>query len=147
MMRDPNRLSDHTRAGWRLLGFHYKYGGTPPTWTIRASRAGLDRFCNELKKYAADLKHSGISEHEHYGPYSYLKFVTWNEAKIVEDGLYGQPDDFRRLAESISVRCSQSPIGTQIRIDSEFSAKNEAILLIHIEQDEFDPASADASIM
>src|SRR5882724_1605122 len=97
MSSTDDALKASTRAEWRTLGFFYDYDEASRVWLIRGSRAGVQRLCSELRAYARNPAHSRLSEHEHYGPYSYLEFVTWTEAKIVPEGVYGRLDDFDRL--------------------------------------------------
>ncbi len=140
-------LNEQTRSEWRKLGYYYCYDDGVSTWFVRGSRCGLEQFCCDVRNYAADSNHSGISEHEHYGPYSYLKLVTWNEAKITADGIYGRLEDFVRLAQVIERKCSQADTGATIAIENEYSRHNEARLALTIMKDDFDPASEDSSLV
>jgi hypothetical protein len=77
-----------TIAEWNDLGFWYDV--TPESgWVIRGSRAGLEKFAALLDRYAADPRNTLLSEHDHFGPYMYLKVVTWSFPEINRDGIYG----------------------------------------------------------
>jgi len=70
-------------------------------------------------------------------------FVTWTEAKIVADGIYGTPADFARLASIVANTNVKARVGDTIRIDEAYSTANEAKLELRFEPDGFDAASAD----
>jgi hypothetical protein len=101
------------------------------------------RLCSELRAYAHNPAHAPLSEHEHYGPYSYLEFVTWSEAKILEEGIHGRLDDFERLAGIVEAGLHSMAPGKELRIDSEYSKRNDSVLVIRLEADDFDPAECD----
>jgi len=69
-MSGSKDLNEQTRAEWVTLGFFYDYEHSNRTWVIRASRQGMDRLCEELRRYASDPRNTKISEHEHCGPAS-----------------------------------------------------------------------------
>lgn len=145
-MNRPDSLNEQTRSEWRELGFFYTYDDAKSTWTIRANRQGLLKFSATLKRYAADSRHEEISQHEHYGPYGYFKFVTWHEPKITEDGIYGTLGDFVRLADAVEQVASDGKLTGCSRIEPNYSEKNEASLELYIEADSFEPAEADESL-
>lgn len=145
-MSESKSLAESTRSAWESLGFFYDYDESSRTWVVRAHRRGMDRLCEELRRYASDPRNADISEHEHYGPYSYLKFVTWTEPKVVADGIYGRVEDFDRLAQLIARAIVSARPGDRIRIDEAYAAANEAKLNLVLEPDSFDVASADQSL-
>jgi hypothetical protein len=87
-----------------------------------------------------------ISEHDHYGPYSYLKTVTWHEPLITKDDIQGTQSDIQRLADLIAKRLVTSDAGQIFKIDTEYSQQNEFHLHFEVREDGFDPASADPSL-
>jgi len=145
-MTGPSDLDETTRSEWAALGFFYEYDEPSRVWRIRASHAGVGRLASELRRYGQDPGNAAISEHEHYGPYGYLKFVTWKEPKILPDGIYGRPDDFERLAEIVATTTKSLAVGGRVVVDQMYSSGNEASLDIAIEADDFDVASADTAI-
>lgn len=146
-MAEPKNLNELTRLEWNSLGFFYDYDEASRTWLVRAARRGMDRLCEELRRYAADPRNAEISEHEHYGPYSYLKFVTWTEPKIVPDGIYGRVEDFDRLAGIIMTAMACAKTGERVRIDEAYAMANEARLELLLEPDNFEVASADPALV
>src|SRR4051812_47739462 len=93
------QIDEQTREEWRELGFFYDQDKTAGYWRLVGSRDGLSRFPALLNDYVTDERNATLSEHEHYGPYSYLKIVTWNEPEISKDDIRGTLDDLRRLAD------------------------------------------------
>jgi hypothetical protein len=146
-MTESKELDERTGAEWEALGFFYDYDESRRAWLIRANRRGVERLCAELRMYDADPRNAAISEHEHYGPYSYLKFVTWTEAKIVPDGVYGRIGDFTRLAEIITRMAINAEPGERVRIDEAYSGNNEANFELLLEPDEFAAAEADPALV
>jgi hypothetical protein len=139
-------IEEQTRAEWEALGFFYDYNDSQRAWLVRASRAGMDRLCTELRQYAKEPRNGVLSEHEHYGPYSYLKFVTWTEPRVVADGIYGRLQDFERLADIVSAVLAGAKPGTRVRVDETYSQNSEAKLELLLEHDDFEVASADPAL-
>ena len=140
-MRD---WKEEYKEEWEKIGIYYDRDDEKGIWHIHGSADGLLFFAELLKDYTGYTNRQEISEHEHYGPYQYLKVVTWNEPKIIRDGIYGRMEDIFRLAEIIErgVEKGVSPF----TIDSEYSDANENILEIYIEDEDFDPASLDTAL-
>src|SRR3954468_15805972 len=105
-----------TRAEWRNLGFFYDYDESSSCWRLVGSRDGLLRFADLLVAYAADPRNEPLSEHEHYGPYMYLKLLTWNERDITEHAICGTLADFRALAGIVRDKLSAAVAGSVISI-------------------------------
>lgn len=145
-MTELDNLDELTRSEWNSLGFFYDYDDTRATWLVRAHRHGMNRLCEELRRYASDHRNAKLSEHAHYGPYSYLKFVTWTEPQIVPDGIYGRVHDFERLAEIVATAIASATPGDTRRIDEMYATRNEAKLELLLEPDNFDVASADPAM-
>jgi hypothetical protein len=95
-------LKEVTRKEWRALGFYYtRDDGAGQAWRIVGSLAGLTAFHATLVRYVASPGNAPLSEHEHYGPYMYLKIMTWNEAGIDAASIHGTIADLSRLAELV----------------------------------------------
>ncbi len=92
-------MNEQTKEEWREFGFFYDYDEKNSCWRLVGSRKGLLKFCDILNEYANDERNAPLSEHEHYGPYWYLKLATWEKAIITADAIYGTLDDFRRLSK------------------------------------------------
>jgi hypothetical protein len=141
------KLKQETQAEWRSLGFYYDYEEAARAWLIRGSHEGLRRFTASLRSYAQERSHALLSQHEHYGPYSYLKFVTWVSPKIAADGLYGRLADFRQLADLVDGKLLRSALASRIQIDAaDYGTENEAVLILEVAPVDFDPAKADQAI-
>jgi hypothetical protein len=132
-----------TAREWRNLQFFYERSDTERVWRFIGSRAGLLRIARHLRDYGNDPGNSPISEHHHYGPYLYLKFLTWHESQITITDIRGTLLDFLRLADVIERQLLKSQPGHSIIIDTEYSQKNEFSLRLEVREDGFDPASAD----
>jgi hypothetical protein len=141
-MPSPATNASTTRE-WRELGFFYDTNKSESAWNLIGSRSGLLGFARLLRDYAANPHLAPISEHEHYGPYFYLKVVTWHEPRITEEDIRGTQIDIRRLAELIERGLVSVDVGQSFEIDTDYSPRNEFRLRLHVREDEFDPASAD----
>ena len=136
-------LNEQTKEEWRELGFFYDFDKTNSYWRLIGSRQGLIKFCEMLSDYANDERNAPLSEHEHYGPYWYLKLTTWNEPQITSDAIAGTLEDFKRLSKLIKQKLENASIGDKIIIDSDYSPLNEAKLILEVKEDDFDAAEAD----
>lgn len=137
-------MNEQTKEEWREFGFFYDYDEKNSCWRLVGSRKGLLKFCDILNEYANDERNAPLSEHEHYGPYWYLKLATWEKAIITADAIYGTLDDFRRLSKLTKQKLQNAVAGDKVTIDVEYSLENEAKILFEIEADDFDAAKADA---
>src|SRR5215216_6481053 len=135
-----NRLM---REGWRELGFYYDFDEAKSRWRLVGSRSGLLKFRDILSGYADDPRNEQISEHEHYGPYSYLKLMTWAEAEITDNAICGTLPDFRRLAAMVGDKLNASSAGGTFTIGDEYAGGSKAVLEFEVREEGFDPASAD----
>jgi hypothetical protein len=90
------RMKERTRAEWRELGFFYDLNHNSKEWLLMGSRAGLLRFSELLRAYATNPHREGTSEHDHYGPYMYLKVMTWPHAGIDANTIHGSLEDLGR---------------------------------------------------
>ena len=136
-------VNEKTREEWRALGFFYDVDHEAKVWTLVGSRAGLLCFRDVLRAYVADPRNALESEHEHYGPYMYLKVMTWPEAGLDNNAIRGPLADLARLAMLIEVKLAAAQPGSVIRITDEFSADSPYGLVLDIRGNSFDPAAAD----
>src|SRR3954466_13369192 len=135
-----------TRREWRELGFFYDRDDQAKLWQLTGSRAGLLRFRDVLRSYAADPQNQLQSEHEHYGPYGYLEVMTWPEAGFDDHAIRGSLADIARLATIVEKKLAAALPGSTIRIREEFAANSPYELILEVKEDEFDPASADKAL-
>jgi hypothetical protein len=135
-------MNEATRREWRELGFFYDCDENTSRWRFVGSHPGLLKFAELLESYAADPRNITVSEHEHYGPYFYLKLMTWSEPEITNSAICGTPADFPRLATIVRKKLSSSMLGSTFVIDDEYVSGSGSIEF-HIRGDDFDPADAD----
>ena len=134
-----------TAVDWRELGFWYDY--TPQSgWVILGSKSGIERLASLLEAYGRNPRNAPVSEHDHFGPYMYLKFVTWSSPEINPDGFYGSLPDLLRLAELIRKQIAVGNSTNSLELSTLYSPSSTSALTITIEHETFDPASADAEL-
>lgn len=131
------------REEWRELGFFYEYDKELRLWRLVGSCSGLLKFPDLLNDYVADAKNEKLSEHEHYGPYMYLKVTTWDEPFLSEGGIFGSLLDLKRLANLVAEKLQACSAGDVFTIDTEYAGGNEARIEIVVKEEEFDPVNAD----
>lgn len=132
-----------TRREWRELGFHYDRDDESKVWKLTGSASGLLRFRDILLDYVGNPAYDAKSEHQHYGPYSYLEIMTWPEAGFDDHAIYGSFADLARLASLIGAKIASATPGSEIRIREEYSPSSPYSLTLACREDGFDPASAD----
>lgn len=93
--------------------------------------------------YVADPRNVRKSEHEHYGPYSYLEVMTWPEAGFDDHAIRGPLTDLARLAALIEAKLSEAGPGSLVSIQEEFAVDSPYALVLDMREDGFDPASVD----
>ena len=136
-------LQAQTIAEWNDLGFWYDR--TPENgWVIRGSRTGLEKFAALLDRYATDLRNTELSEHDHFGPYMYLKVVTWSSPEINQDGIYGALSNIVRLAALVRERVASCHPGNSFSIAQAFSTASSTELTLVCEPESFSPGAYDA---
>jgi hypothetical protein len=138
-----DEVNKKTREEWRALGFFYDRDDDAKVWTLIGSRAGLLSFRDALLEYVVDPRNALESEHEHYGPYMYLKVMTWQEAGFDKNAIRGPLADLARLAAMVEAKLAIAQPGSAVRIHEEFAADSPYALLLEIREDSFDPAAAD----
>lgn len=130
---------------WRELGFYYLLDSSLKRWLIRGDRQGLAKWAEALRAYSQDARNEMMCEHEHYGPYFYLKVMTWDAPLITEKGWWGTLDDINRLADMIDENLADKS-KTRFEISSEYSPKADYVIHFEVEPDGWDPSSADPGI-
>jgi hypothetical protein len=138
-----DKVNKQTRREWRELGFFYDRDDEAKVWRFIGSRAGLIRFRDALLAYVADPRNALDSEHEHYGPYMYLKVMTWQEAGFDDNAIRAPLADLARLAALVETKLTTAQAGSVVRIQEEFVADSPYALVLEVREDGFDPATAD----
>lgn len=129
--------------GWRNLGFYYEFSEDKGVWKFVGSKKGLLKFSKLLDDYVLDPRNAGISEHEHYGPYLYLKIMTWDKPIIDKNAISGTLLDFKKLSDLIKQKLKSLNALSKFEIDKEYSIENKAKIIFEIKEADFDPSSAD----
>jgi hypothetical protein len=140
-------VNDTTRKEWQDLGFFYDQDHRRKQWRLVGSRSGLLKFRDLLLDYLAIVRHQAKFEHDHYGPYGYLKILTWSDAGMDENAIYGTPQDLRRLAGIIEAKLQNVRPGSVIRIQEEFAPNCDYSLMLEVRDEDFDPASVDPELL
>ena len=135
-----------TREEWRELGFFYDVDDSSKAWRLVGSRAGLLRFRDLLVEYVAKPRNTILGEHDHYGPYMYLKIMTWSDAGLDSNAIFGTVVDLARLASLTETKLKNVRPGVQVRIQEEFASRSEYGLVFDVREEGFDPASADPKL-
>lgn len=136
-------VNAQTRKEWRDLGFFYDRDDTGRRWRLVGSKAGLAGFCQLLRRYVANPTNGQLSEHDHYGPYMYLKVMTWTEANVDSNAIAGRLEDLSRLSTMLEARLAAASPGQSFEIGREYAPASDYALEVQIADDGFDPASAD----
>jgi hypothetical protein len=134
-----------TRREWRELGFFYDRDDDAKCWLVKGSGAGVLAFVTLLRAYGRNPRNGALSEHEHYGPYQYLKFMTWTGPRLDGHAIQGRLDDFDRLAGLVESKLRAVGVGAVFEIGTEYSSASEYVLRVQVAEDGFDPAAADPS--
>lgn len=136
-------VNTQTRKEWRELGFFYDRDDARRRWRLVGSKTGLAGFCQLLRKYVANPRNAEVSEHDHYGPYMYLKIMTWTDAALNNAAIAGRLEDLSRLASMLEARLAAASPGQSFEIGREYSPASDYELEVQVADAGFDPASAD----
>ncbi len=134
------------REEWRELGFYYEIDDAAPQWRFVGSRNGLLRFTELIRCYAANPGNAVIYEHVHYGPYMYLKLMTWPKAGVSERAIAGTLSDFARLADLITRHLQEACEGAAFLIGTEYAPDAALAMRFEVREPGFDPASVDPEL-
>ena len=137
------RTNEATQREWRQLVFFYTLDGAAREWRLVGSREGLQNFVRLLRHYGSNPKNAGLSEHEHYGPYSYLEIGTWTEPQITDHWIAGPLDSLLALSSTIEKQIATALVGDSIQLRSTFAPDSVYELALEFREADFDPARAD----
>ena len=118
---------------------------TKKEWRLVGARCRLLKFRDLLTDYVENPRNEAKSEHDHYGPYMYLK-MTWSEPGMDGNAIYGTLRDLSRLAGIIDAKLQDARPGTELRIQEDFTESSEYCLVLEVRDEGFDPASADPEL-
>lgn len=134
---------------WNELGFYYDCDDrlSVNQWRFFGSRKGLYNFALLLDEYINNPQNSIVGEHEHYGPYCYLKIMTWDSPQITEKCITGTIEDLKNLKTVISEKILQSQAGDTFNIDKDYGVNNTITAKFFVMKDDFEPFSMDELIV
>lgn len=135
-----------TKEEWRLLGYYYDIDHENKKWIIIGSKFGIEQFVLQLKEYAASKKNEAISEHDHWGPYGYLKIMTWKHPDINKDCICGSLEDIRKLSQIIEKYLDNSQINQIFEIRGDYAKDCDYSIEFRIKEYGFDPAAEDTQL-
>ena len=97
MTENEINIEQMLRDEWTELGFYYDLDQRLEVnqWRFYGSKKGYQHFITLLDEYTNDTNKEGLSEHEHYGPYSYLKIITCSKATITDKYIAGTIQDLK----------------------------------------------------
>jgi hypothetical protein len=142
-MNKKQKMIDETKEEWRELGFYYDRYDEKKQWILTGSKSGLLQFSELLKTYAGNPHNERLSEHDHYGPYSYLKISTWTEADIGENSIRGSLADFLHLSRLVETHLASAKEGDSVVISNEYAEKCDYQIIMNVKGCDFDPTSPD----
>jgi hypothetical protein len=142
-------VAELTKEEWRELGFYYDLDERPSvnSWRFYGSKVGLAKFVQLINDYISKSANNRRSEHEHYGPYMYLKLMTWNEPCITGEYIAGSLNDLRRLQELVSSKLDTAIPGQTFEITGEYGINNTVSARFFVMAEDFDPVSLDELIV
>jgi hypothetical protein len=92
----------------------------------------------------AEPINADISEHDHLGPYMYLKIGTWHGPQLTDDWIAGPLPALAQLARDVRARVAAAGEGQKLSFRDSFAPQSTYDLTLKIEPDTFDPARADS---
>ena len=138
-------IDQRIKDGWRELGFYYylEESANKNEWRFYGSKYGLQNFIKLLEDYTNKLANDFPSEHQHYGPYSYLKIMTWDKAVITENYIAGTIKDLNKFKTILADKLQNLRAGQSFKIDKEYGIDNTATANFFVMKHDFDPVSMD----
>jgi hypothetical protein len=131
---------------WRQLGYYYERDDDNKEWIITASPFGVKTFAQSILRYAESTRFSEYGDHEHYGPYWYLKIMTTPLPEMNENAISGTKDDLKRLYEIIREKVENSEPGSNITIGKEYAEDCEYKLVLKLQEYGYDPSINDPQL-
>ena len=138
----PEFTEDQIKRKWRELGFFCEVDHEKKLWTLTGSRAGLLYFSDLLFGYVTDAQTASIGASRKYGPYGSLEIVTSPEAGF-GNSIRGSSTSLTHLAELVEEKLAFAQTGDQVKIRRDYAPQTHYTLVLDIQADGFDPASAD----
>ena len=137
--------NEATRREWRELGFFYDRNDEAKEWHIVGSKQGLATFARLIQRYASNPRNEALSEHDHFGPYMYLKIATWSTPEITDEWIAGPLKDLSQLSSVIEDKLRELKCGDRVMLRQSYAPTSPYDLVLEMRDDDFDPARADRS--
>jgi hypothetical protein len=139
-----SNIDENIKEEWRSLGFYYETDDSNNSkWKFYGSREGLSNFAKILEEYISKERYNVISEHSHYGPYQYLKIMTWHAPEITFNYIGGTFEDLRILKNIFTGKLNQTEVGRSFIIGNDYLTNDIGSLEFFVMKDDFDPVSMD----
>lgn len=135
---------------WRQLGFYYDLDErlSVNQWRFYGSKSGLQNFVKLLDDYTSRANNNKAFEHDHYGPYMYLKIITLDDQAIINDNAIGGTiADLKKLRNIIADKLNATAPGQTFNIDKDYGKDNTVTAKFFVMADNFDPVSMDELII
>ena len=138
-------IDQQIKDEWRELGFYYdlEKSADRNEWKFYGSKHGLQNFVKILEDYTNKSANNFLSEHNHYGPYNYLKIMTWDKPIITENYIAGTIKDLKVFKSIIANKLENIQAGQSFMIDKEYGKGNTATAKFFVMENDFDPVSID----
>lgn len=104
------KIKELTKQEWRELGFYYERDDDEKLWKFVASKNEISLFVSLLNAFSNEFKELTEFEHEHYGPYFYLKIMLLDCPGINKNCIYGSYSDMIKLANLIEEKNNDSEV-------------------------------------
>lgn len=134
---------------WRRLGFYYDFDERVAVnqWDFTKAELASRHLYELVDEYISNPDNPVVSEHQRYGPYGYLKIMTWSEPKITNSCFAGTLNDLGNLSALVRTKITSSAPGETFGISDDFGTKNTATARFLVMEDAFDPPSIDELIV
>ncbi len=138
-------MDQRDKYEWRKLGFYYDLEETNnhKGWRFYGDKKGLYNFVKLLEDYTNNPANDFLSEHDHYGPYNYLKIMTWDKPLITKNFIAGTMANLKDFKNILADKLENFQTGQTFTIDKEYGVDNTASIKFFIMKDNFDPVSMD----
>ncbi|MDQ2753311.1 MAG: hypothetical protein M3R72_09855 [Bacteroidota bacterium] len=136
-------IDKNIKNEWRELGFYYDNGEEKDEWRFYGCKKGLQNFVRLLDEYIKKPNHAELSQEDAFGPYTYLKIMTWDKPTITSNYFAGTLENLANLKNLIADNISKTAIGQSFNIENDYGVNNSVTATFFIMPDDFDPVSMD----
>jgi hypothetical protein len=137
-------IDEMLRKEWCDLGFYYETDHEKNEWLFAGSKKGLLNFIKCIDEHLKFQK--SLSDDSHFGPYSYLKLMTYDKPYIDLKLIAGRKEDFENLKKIYRTKVEVTGVGKEFIVNEDYSQDNSAILRVKIMKTDFDPVSIDSQL-